>query len=125
MKTEKHYLLETDFIISYLNYCGEKLKSDLIKFLTEGKCFTTVLNASELYFFAKDKQQLEAVNKFLYSISVLGIHSRYALRVNEFAKYFNNTRDCMFYLVALFNNLSIITSRKNIFPQGDVEIILV
>lgn len=124
MSKEKQYLLETDIIIDYLNYDGEKTKSDLIKLLSKGKCFTTILNASELYFFAKNIYQKEAVDKFLYSINVLGLHSRYSLKVKEYSSHFNNVRDCMFYLVALFNNLAIVTKRKNVFPEIDVEIIL-
>jgi len=125
MKKEKQFLLETDIILDYLNFNGEKLKSSLIKFLSEGKCFTTVLNASELYFICENNNQSEVVSKFLYSINVLGIHSRYSLKVREYSSHFNNTRDCLFYLVALFNNLAIVTKRKNIFPEKEVEIILV
>lgn len=121
---EKQFLIETDIIIDYLNYDGKKLQSDLFRFFSEGKCFTTVLNASELYFFAKDKIHNEAITKFLYSINVLGIHSRYSLKVSDYSAFFNNTRDCLFYLVAFFNNLAIVTKRKNIYPKGDVEIFL-
>lgn len=124
MKKEKQFLIETDIIIDYLNYAGEKLESDLIKIFSEGKCFTTVLNASELYFNARNKIQNEAVTKFLYSINVLGLHPRYSLKVNDYSTMFSNTRDCLFYLVALFNNLVIVTKRKNIYPDGEVEIIL-
>jgi hypothetical protein len=124
MKKEKQFLIETDLIIEFLNFNGEKLKSDLMGILYEGKCFTTVLNASELYFFAQNKIQNEAVTKFLYSINVLGLHSRYSLKVNEYSHLFKNTRDCLFYLVALFNNLAIVTKRKNIYPDGEVAIIL-
>lgn len=124
MKKEKQFLIETDLIIDYLNFDGEKLRSDLISIFSEGKCFTTVLNAAELYFFTRNKIQNQAVTKFLYSINVLGLHPRYSLKVNEYSSFFNNTRDCLFYLVALFNNLAIVTKRKNIYPLGEVEIIL-
>jgi predicted nucleic acid-binding protein len=122
---EKQFLIETDVIVDYLNHQGNKLDSKLIEFLSLGKCFTTVINASELYYSCKDDFQVEIVSKFLYSINVLGIHPRYSLLVKDYSKYFNNTRDCLFYLVALFNKLSLVTKRKNIFPSGEVEIILI
>ncbi|MCS7053255.1 MAG: PIN domain-containing protein [Ignavibacterium sp.] len=125
MNSEIQFLLDTDVIVEYLNYKGDKLSSSLIKILSQGKCFTTVLNASELYFFAKDKLQLEAVEKFLFSINVLGIHSRYSLKISEYSKHFNNLRDCLIYVVAYLNKLSIVTKRNNVFPEGDVNIIVI
>ncbi len=74
MKKNRQFLLETDIILDYLNFGGDRFQSHLIKLLSEGKCFTTVMNASEFYFFTKDKIQTEAVTKFLYSINVLGLH---------------------------------------------------
>jgi hypothetical protein len=120
----KQFLLETDVIIDYLNFNGNRLESKLIKFLSEGKCFTTILNASELYFHCKDETQFNAVNKFLFSINILGLHPRYSLKVSEFSYKFSNVRDCLFYLVAFFNNLVIVTKHEHIFPEGNVEIIL-
>ena len=60
MQKETQFLIDTEIIIDYLNFNDRKFKSDLIKFLSEGKCFTTVLNATELY--------LNSKNKFLIKI---------------------------------------------------------
>ncbi len=124
MQRETQFLIDTEIIIDYLNFNDQKFKSDLIKFLSEGKCFTTVLNATELYLNSKNIIQIEAVTKFLYSINVLGLHPRYSLKVSEFSTDFKDTRDCLFYLVALFNNLTIVTKKKNVYPERKVKIIL-
>ena len=75
------YLLETDVLVDYLTSNENNYLMNLMK---TGICFTTVLNASEMLASCKDENELSAVRSVLDSLKVLGLHSRYALSVNEF-----------------------------------------
>lgn len=109
-----HYLLETDIIREHLTYRGEGY-SPLIYLMTKGICFTTVINASELFLMVKRKKDIENVKSALSALHVIGIHSRYSLSVNSFQKYVKTTRDALIMVVAIQNKISIVTNNKKRF----------
>ncbi len=96
--------------------------SDLIKLMQIGICFTTVINAAELLYAANDEQQLEVVRNVLNAFKVLGLNSRYALRVPEFKNFVRDNRDILFLIVAKSNNLPIITYEKSRYSGPGIEI---
>jgi len=76
------FLIETDVLKEYLisSKSGESL---LRKALASGVCYTTMVNALELFRAAGTKAENEAVMQVLMVVRVLGFNSRYA---ESFAK---------------------------------------
>lgn len=114
------YLLDTDILVDYLisnenNY--------LIKLLQTGICFTTVLNAAEILAVCKDDEEKSAVRSVLDSLKVLGLHSRYALSVPDYAAKTENVRDALFAVVSLINKLPIVTLDSNRYNKTNLKII--
>ena len=105
----RKFLLETDILLEYLTKPKEKKQSHLIKIMQKGICFTSVLNASEMYFTAKSDYEIEKLNNVFYALHVLGIHSRYSLLVPKLSKHFRNYRDAIFYILAEQNRLEIVS----------------
>ncbi|MDH3268467.1 MAG: PIN domain-containing protein [Ignavibacteria bacterium] len=114
------YLIDTDVIADYLisnenNY--------LMNLMQTGVCFTTVLNASEMLAACKDDEEQSAVRSVLDSLKVLGLHSRYALSINEFSDKTDSVRDALFAVVASINKLPIVTLREERYKKTKLKII--
>lgn len=118
---DKHYLIDTDVLYDHLTHNQKKKRSFLTTLMTTGGCFTTVLNASELYFSAKSDEEKSAIKKLLYALKVLGLNSRYALEIPKYSDKLKNYRDCLFYIAAEKNNLIIITNSPSKYKFGIVE----
>ncbi len=108
IKTNK-FLIESDILIDFLTSKHSRHNSYLVRLMQTGICFTSVLNASELYFFARSKNDKNELDHLFYAINVLGIHSRYCLNVPDVSTHFNNYRDALCYILAKQNRLTIIT----------------
>lgn len=119
----KSYLVDTDVLYDHLVHRDEKKISFLTSLMTKGECFTTVLNASELYFSAKTEEHKIAIKKLLYALKVLGLNSRYTLDIPQFSDKFSNYRECLFYIVAEKNNLIIATNSPAKYKIGKVKVI--
>lgn len=118
---KNEFLIDTDLLIDHLT---TKAKISKLEFLMQkGNCFTTAINASELYYLAQDKKNKLHVDKLLRAIKVLGINSRYSLFVNEFSQTTENFRDALFSVVAMKNNLIICTSNKQKYLKTGIEIL--
>lgn len=103
------YLLETDILIEYLTFNNFDSEPSLLTLMQKGICFTSVLNASELFVFAKTDFEKEKVRDLLNAINVLGLHARYSLAVPDCKNNFNNIRDALFYVLAERNKLTIVS----------------
>ncbi len=114
------YLLDTDVLVDYLTVNENNY---LLKLMQMGICFTTVLNASELLAVCKNDKEKLAVRSVLDSLKVLGLHSRYALSVPDFADKTENVRDALFAVVSLINKLPIVTLDKNRYHKTNLKII--
>jgi predicted nucleic acid-binding protein len=114
------YLLETDVLVDYLTSNENNYLMNLMK---TGICFTTVLNASEMLATCKNENELSAVRSVLDSLKVLGLHSKYALSVNEFSGKTWNVRDSLFAVVALINKLPIVTLERERYKKTNLKII--
>lgn len=109
MKKIPKYLLETDVLLEYLVLYEFDKESYLIKLMQKGICFTSVLNASELFMFANSDFEKEKVRDLLNALKVLGLHSRYSLSIPNCMTNFKNIRDALFYILAEQNRLSIVS----------------
>lgn len=88
-----------------------------------GICFTSVINASELYFFVRSPEEKRKLDDLFYAISVLGIHSRYSLMISEAAEKFSNYRDALIYILAKQNRLTIITQNPGKYSGLDCKVV--
>lgn len=109
MKKVPKYLLETDVLLEYLVLYEFDKESYLIKLMQKGICFTSVLNASELFMFANSDYEKEKVRDLLNALKVLGLHSRYSLSIPNCMNNFKNIREALFYILAEQNRLSIVS----------------
>lgn len=114
------YLLETDILADYLTSNKENY---LQKLMQTGICFTTVLNAAEILAVCENDFEKSAVRSLLDSLKVLGLHSRYALSVPEFAGKTGSVRDALFAVVSLINKLPIVTLNSNRYKKTNLKII--
>ncbi|HQI40429.1 MAG: hypothetical protein B6D44_16895 [Ignavibacteriales bacterium UTCHB2] len=119
-KTIPRFLIETDVLADHL-ITDSKTESYLIKLMKSGICFTSVLNASELFLLTDSQLELQRVNDVLYSIKVLGIHARYSLSVPKYKNRFNNLRDTLFYILADLNKLTIVSLKPDRFNNINVN----
>ena len=103
------YLLETDILIDYLTFNNIGSEPFLLNLMQKGICFTSVLNASELFMAAKTDFEKEKVRDLLNAINVLGLHARYSLAVSDCKNNFNNISDVLFYVLAEQNKLTIVS----------------
>ena len=119
----KHYLVDTDILYEHLIHNKKNKNSFLTSLMSKGECFTTILNASELYFSATTEEHKIAIKKLLYGLKVLGLNSRYVLDIPLYSDKLNNYRECLFYIVAEKNNLIIATGTPAKYKVGKVKVI--
>ncbi len=122
-KPHEKYLIETDVIIDHLTHNRGKGKSYLIKLAQSGLCFTSVLNASEVYFNLNSENDLQKADHLFYALKVLGIPARYSLEIKKLNNNLINYRDALIYTLARQNNLTIITFNKDRYKNLDCSII--
>ena len=109
MYDKDHLFIETDILAAHLTHRGDG-KSILELALTKAICFTSVINASELYFAAQNEIEKTAVDKLLRNIKVLGLHARYSLSINEFADKTGNVRDSLICVLVKNSKLPVLTN---------------
>uniref|UniRef100_A0A7V2ZL01 PIN domain-containing protein n=1 Tax=Ignavibacterium album TaxID=591197 RepID=A0A7V2ZL01_9BACT len=119
----EHYLIDTDVLYDHLVHNNKKKRSFLTQLMMQGECFTTVLNASELFFFAKNDEHKMAIKKLLYALKVLGLNSRYSMDVPNYSDKFSSYQECLFYIIAEKNNLTIATNSPEKYNFGKVKIL--
>ncbi len=109
MNKEIHYLVETDILAEHLTHQDFQTLSWLEQLMTRGLCFTTVINASELFCQAENNREDEIIKDMLSALKVLGIHSRYSLSIPKYRDKFKNVRDAMLSVIASLNKLTIVS----------------
>lgn len=122
MESKKEFLVETDLLLEYLTQNSSGVTS-LEKAMTQGICFTTVINASELFFAASTDLERKSVQDLLASFKILGLNSRYSLKISKFFNKVATTRDAIMCVVAEINKLPILTSRIDRYKQSGIKII--
>lgn len=103
------YLLDRDILFDYLVFDQPNDKPFLLTLMQKGICFTSVLNASEIFMFAKSDFHKEKVRDLLNALKVLGLPSRYSLLIPDCKNSFKNIRDALFYILAQQNKLIIVS----------------
>ena len=107
------FLVDTDVLVKYLVLKESGKTTSLIDLMQKGICFTSVLNASELFMLAKSDYQKEKARDVLNALKVLGLHSRYSLSIPNCMNRFDNIRDSLFYILAEQNRLTIVSLNPN------------
>lgn len=115
------FLIDTDILVKYLVLKESDKTTSLIDLMQKGICFTSVLNASELFMIAKSDYQKEKVRDVLNSLKVLGLHSRYSLSIPNCINRFDNIRDALFYILAEQNRLIIVSLNPDYYSGLKVE----
>ena len=103
------FLLDTDILLEHLRRPKDGRPSVLEALAGQGMCFTTVLNATELFLEASNDIEKDAAFSVLSAINVLGIHQRYALQTPELRTITENVRDLLFLSVSANNKLPVIS----------------
>lgn len=124
------FLVDTDVLVQYLVLKESGKTTSLIDLMQKGICFTSVLNASELFMLSKSDYQKEKVRDVLNALKVLGLHSRYSLSIPNCMNRFDNIRDALFYILAEQNRLIIVSLNpdrysglkvKSLYPQSIIQ----
>ena len=123
MPNKIEFLIENDILLDHLTQKDISVLSTLEIAMTTGICFTSVINASELYFYSSTQQEKESVDTVLYALKVLGIHQRYSLNISKFFNKVATTRDAIICSVALNNKLPILTDETERYKRSGIKII--
>ena len=113
--------LETDVLTEYLT--KKHKDSILLELMQNSICFTSVINASELFIAAGNESQNDTVQKLLTGLKVIGIHSRYSLLINKYSSLVNTVRDALICVLAEYNKLPIVTYKKERFIKSKLTLI--
>ena len=89
MKSRFEIFLDTDIYLD--NPCKSKKKegSLLLKSLTLFDCYSSVINASEIFYGCTNENQLEKAKHSFFGTGVLGIPYKYSYRIGEIIKKLN------------------------------------
>lgn len=123
LQIKNKYLLETDILFEHLIQQQKNL-SVMEEFLLKGICFTTVINASELFMLVRNEIEYQRIKNLLSVVNVLGIHSRYSLIINEFNKAVKTTRDALICAAAKINKLTIVTFSEVKFKNSNINYLI-
>lgn len=105
------FLIETDILLEYLHHSGSE-PSILRHSMAKGVCYTTMLNAFEVFRIAKTKEEEQVVLNMLTVVRVLGFNARYAQTFAEVARQARTEltdRDAIILGMAQASKLVIIT----------------
>ncbi|MFA5803788.1 MAG: PIN domain-containing protein [Melioribacteraceae bacterium] len=123
MPNKIEYLIDTDIFVDYLTQKDDSALSDLEAAMSTGMCFTSVVQASELYFYASDPLEKHGVDSVMRAMKVLGIHPRYSLTITDFFNKVATTRDAIVCSVAKNNKLPIFTNDSYRYNESRIKII--
>jgi len=115
-------LVDTDILVDHL-ICENGDSSVLEKVMQSHICFTSVINASELYYATKSEDEFIGVTQLLRSLKVLGMHARYSLLIPEFKETTTNLRDALICALAKNNKLTLLTNKKEKYKFADIQLI--
>ncbi len=122
MNKDKEFLIETDILLEHLMW-NKKGQSTLETIMQKGVCYTTVFNASEIYFNVHNEEERKAVDGLFMALKVLGLNGRYGLFVDEYSKKVNTVRDALMCVASKLNRLSIVTFQKEKYSKSGIIVI--
>jgi len=123
MPNKIEYLIDTDIFVNHLTQEDGSVLSDLELAMSTGMCFTSVIQASELYFHVSDPVEKQGVDSVMRAMKVLGIHPRYSLNITDFFNKVATTRDAIVCSVAKNNKLPIFTNDSFRYKESGIKII--
>jgi len=123
MPNKTEYLIETDILVDHLVHDDLSTMSILEIAMTKGICFSSVINASELYFRSASLVEKQNVDKVVYALNILGIHSRYSLNISDFFDKVTSVRDALMCSIALNNKLPLLTGEIERYQKCGIKII--
>jgi len=123
MTDKLEFFIETDILVEHLTHSDKSTKSYLEKAMSKGDCFTSVVNASELYFAVKSEEEKNIIDKLLFAVKVLGLSSRYALMTSKWHGKLETVRDAMVASLVEMNKLSVVTFAKEKYEKTEIKII--
>ncbi len=123
MPNKIEYLIDTDIFVDHLTQKDDSNLSDLEVAMSTGMCFTSVIQSSELYFYASEPVEKHGVDSVMRAMKVLGIHPRYSLTISDFFNKVATTRDAIVCSVAKNNKLPIFTNDSYRYKESGIKII--
>ncbi len=112
--------IETDIILDFLNNNNNR-PSALELAMSGYNCFTSMYNASELYFGCVNENETEFVTSVLRAVKVIGFNSRYSMLIPRFREA-ESVRDAMICTVCYHNKLPILTSNVEKYKFSGIKI---
>lgn len=119
MKSRFELFLDTDVFLNHLNKNSVTGSSLLLKCLAVfDSCYTSVINASEIFAGCSTKKMLENAKHSFYGVGVLGIPYKYSSTIGEVMKTVkkknlnNNLRDALIITMCAETKLPIFTSNE-------------
>jgi len=106
MKSEFEVFLDTDV---YLNHLKGTKDSVLLKSLSLFGCFTSVINASEVFSECKTDAEHEKAKHSFYGSGVLGIPYKYSVTLGKLLKENVNFRDAAVLTMLIETKLPIVS----------------
>ncbi len=106
MKTDYEVFLDTDVYLKHLY--GEK-DSVLLKCLSLFNCFTSVINASEVFAKCSSNRQEENAKQAFFGSGVLGIPYRYSHTIGKLLKEKVCERDAMLLAMVIETKLPLVS----------------
>jgi predicted nucleic acid-binding protein len=122
MPDKPRVLVDTDILVDHL-ICDKDSESLLEKLMMTYICFTTVINASELYFAVRNEKEKTAVDKLLRSLKVLGMNARYSMLIPDFKETTESLRDALICALSKNNKLALVTNKKEKYKFADIKLI--
>ncbi|MBM4170301.1 MAG: type II toxin-antitoxin system VapC family toxin [Ignavibacteria bacterium] len=122
-KDVNEYLIDTDILVEHLTNRKYNELSILESLMIDGICFTTVLNASEIFYRSENETNALNIKSLLSALKILGLHSRYSLNISDFFNKVANVRDALMCVTAKINRLPIVTLNEKRYKNSSVKII--
>ncbi len=121
-KDRNDYFIETDVLVDHL-VNSKKEESYLEIIMQKGACYTSVINASELFYAVSNSEDEEIIKKLLSSLKVLGLHSRYSLSVPGYSQKVANYRDALICVISDVNKLPIVSLNPSKYISSGLMVI--
>lgn len=106
MKTDYEVFLDTDVYLKHLR--GDE-DSVLLKCLSVFDCFTSVINASEVFAECETKEQEENAKQSFFGSGVLGVPYKYSHTIGKLLKEKINYRDALMLTIVIETKLPVVS----------------
>lgn len=106
MKSEFEVFLDTDV---YLKHLQGNEDSVLLKCLSIFDCFTSVINASEVFAECETKEQEENAKQAFFGSGVLGVPYKYSHTIGKLLKQKVNYRDALMLTIVIETKLPLVS----------------